>query len=278
MDSFPIVVDPQADAEFREAVIAMWGPSATELNYVEHEFGHIRHMFTTGICSAQGKVLEYGCNIGATAVVLSVMGADVTGVDIDPAVLEIARLDAKRFGKDIQFSQITSGAPLPFADNTFDLVVCNSVLEYVYPEQLAHQQRELYRVLIPGGRILVFGTSSRLWPQEKHSHSWFNNYTPIWIDRITGRRRKRGVSPWKIRHGFGPAKDVLKEMGPGALIEVKDRVGQSSKMRWFLLRLSAMAKLLGASNGLLLPWIVAVLEKDGVQAKSAGKDRDTLGG
>jgi len=268
MDSLPVVVDAQADADFREVVIAIYGPSATELNYVEHEFGHIRHMFTTGICSAKGKVLEYGCNVGATAIVVSCLGGEVTAVDVNPAVLEAARLNARRFGKDIQFLQITSGDALPFADGTFDLVICNSVLEYVPPEQLGHQQQELYRVLRPGGRILVFGTSNRLWPKEKHSHSWFNNYTPIWIDRITGRRRARGVSPWKIRHGFGRTRDVLKEMGPGALIEVRDRVGQSPKMRSILLTLSTVAKLLGTSNGLLLPWIVAVLEKDGVRENS----------
>jgi ubiquinone/menaquinone biosynthesis C-methylase UbiE len=269
MDSLPVVVDLQADADFRAAVTTMFGPSSMELNYVEHEFGHIRHMFTTGVCVARGKVLEYGCNIGATAIILSCLGADVTGVDVNPAALEIARLNAKRFGRQIEFLEINSGTALPFADNTFDLVVCNSVLEYVHPEQLGYQQRELYRVLAPGGRILVFGTSSRLWPKEKHSRSWFNNYTPLWMDSITGRRRARGVWPWKIRHGFGPMKDVLKKMGPDALVGVKDSIGQSGETRWVLLRLTGVAKLLGVSWGLLLPWIVAVLEKDGVRKDSA---------
>jgi SAM-dependent methyltransferase len=274
-------VDSQADDQFHDAVRNMFGPDAMELHYVQHELDHVRHMFTTGICSADGRVLEYGCNVGATAIVLSWLGARVDAVEVNPQFLEIARLNARRYGQDIDFREITPGTALPFPDNSFDLVVCNSVLEYVPAEQLHGQQRELYRVLVPCGRILVFGTSNRLFPMERHSRSWVNNYLPIVIDRFTGRPRARGVWPWTIRYGFGPMKDVLRNMRPEPLLALKKHTGSSRNSLRILRVLSAIARTLGLSLGLLLPWLIAVLEKEkslSVVGERTERTPDTLNG
>ena len=42
---------------------------------------------------------------------------------------------------------------LPFADNSFDLIICNHVLEHVFDEKKAMQ--ELFRVLTKGGQAIL---------------------------------------------------------------------------------------------------------------------------
>ena len=75
-------------------------------------------LVAAGLCPVQGKrVLEFGCNKGATSIVLAHYGARVTAVDIDPSSLGMARLNTQRYGiRGIRFQGIEEGERLPFAD------------------------------------------------------------------------------------------------------------------------------------------------------------------
>ena len=77
-----------ADQQFQLAVREQFPESYEfEARYVEHEMAHIGHLFATGVCPVEGReVLEFGCNIGATSIVLAHYGAQVTAVDISPGV------------------------------------------------------------------------------------------------------------------------------------------------------------------------------------------------
>lgn len=67
--------------------------------------------------------------------------AHLEGCDVDPVVLDNPFLDGAR--------QIAIGAPLPYPDASFDMIVSRSVFEHVAdPRQVAG---ELLRVLKPGG-------------------------------------------------------------------------------------------------------------------------------
>lgn len=83
------------------------------------------------------------------------------------------------------------------------------VLEYVEHAERAAVQREIDRVLKPGGVILLTGTSNRLWPRDARSGRWLVNYPPRALDRRWGRPLQRGVWPWSARHGFGLHYDNL---------------------------------------------------------------------
>ena len=92
-------------------------------------------------------VLEVGC--GAGHVLAAFPGVQRTGIDLSPAMLKRAR---KRLGKDVELMQ-SAAEHLPFADNTFDVVLCTEVLEHtVAPDRVI---RELMRVARPGGRVVV---------------------------------------------------------------------------------------------------------------------------
>lgn len=90
----------------------------------------------------------------------------IVGVDIDDAVLENPFMDETHV--------IDPAAPLPFADNTFDLIYSDWVLEHVAtPEQF---EREAHRVLKPGGwfcartpnRWGLTGLATNLVPNSLH--------------------------------------------------------------------------------------------------------------
>lgn len=266
MTAYPAICDAVADQQFQLAVREQFPESYEfEARYVEHEMAHIGQMFAAGVCPVGGKdVLEFGCNIGATSIVLAHYGARVTAVDISPAHLEVARLNTKRYGSaGIRFELLQEGERLPFADAQFEVITCNSVLEYVRPELLAGVQRELDRVLKPGGLLLVFGTSNRMSPVEMHSGEWFNNYIPRRFDRVSGRRRERGVWPWNLRRGFGRGyEDMFSgRAGTRRYIESKRAMGLGG---WKLGLLRAMGGLLAISPvsvPLVMPYATVLLRK-----------------
>ncbi len=266
MTAYPAICDAAADQQFQMAVHDQFPESYEfEARYVEHEMAHIGRLFASDLCPVQGKeVLEFGCNIGATSIVLAHYGARVTAVDISPAHLEMARLNTKRYGSArIQFELLHESERLPFPDAKFDVVTCNSVLEYVRPELLSGVQRELNRVLKPGGLLLVFGTSNRLSPVEMHSRQWFNNYIPRGFDRVSGKPRERGVSPWKLRRGFGPGYEDLfsGRAGTRQYIELKRIMGLDGWKLRLLSTLGAFCAISPVSVPLILPYAAVLIQK-----------------
>jgi SAM-dependent methyltransferase len=160
---------------------------------------------------------------------------------------------------------VHEGGQLPFADAEFDVVTCNSVLEYVRPDLLSGAQRELNRVLRPSGLLLVFGTSNRLSPVEVHSGQWFNNYIPRRFDEVLGRQRQRGVSPWKLRRGFGSGYEDLfsGRTGTQRYIELKRLMGLNGWRLRLLRGLGALLAVSPLSVPLLLPYATVLLRKQG---------------
>ena len=266
----PAIVDFDADARFR-ALLQQVMPKTYdwENRYVDHEMSRIRHVFQPTLCQIEGRqVLEFGCNIGATSIVLAHLGGRTTACDISDQFLMLAKLNARRYGSLplIRFVRLQEGASLPFCDASFDVVTCNSVLEYVRREHLAPLQRELNRILRPGGEIVVFGTSNRLWPIEAHSQRWWVNYIPDSFDRMLGSAMQRGVWPWKIRHGFGRYEDVLGQAGAREYLNARNAARSSSSQRTALKILAHAASSARISPGLLTPYILAVLRKPPAQS------------
>ena len=262
----PRVVDAFADARFRELVRSIGkNPDHPWIGgYFDYEWERGRHVFETGIGSLEGtKVLEFGCNYGATALVLAALGARVVGVDIDAFALQLARENVARYGMSDRVDLVSykETLPLSFSDATFDHVVCNSVLEYVEANDLQDVQRQINRVLKPGGFIIVAGTSNRLAPKEVHSGRWLVNYLPRVFDAWTGSSgRQRGVYPWRIRYGFGNYENLDWSDQGRAYLEARRRF--QSPQDHQLLRIGhRCARCLGVALGLLTPSIAVRLRK-----------------
>jgi SAM-dependent methyltransferase len=91
--------------------------------------------------------LDLGCGDGAVSA--AVHADRLTLADVSAVALSRAggRLPAA------EAAELDPDAPLPFADGTFDLVVCTEVLEHVRDLQLLLS--EIRRVLEPRGRLAV---------------------------------------------------------------------------------------------------------------------------
>ena len=101
-------------------------------------------------------VLDLGTGTGAVArraAALVGPHGEVTGTDISPAMLEVARRLSRAPGSpDIAFAQCRA-EELTLEDASVDVVLANLVLMYVIDRALA--AREIARVLKPGGRIVA---------------------------------------------------------------------------------------------------------------------------
>ena len=108
------------------------------------------------------RVLEVGCGAATDLARFARGGALVTGVDLAPSAIELARTNFAQQGLHGEF-HVADGERLPFADDTFDLVYAHGVVQYT-PDSRA-LVAECRRVLRPGGEA-IFQVYNRV--------SWLN--------------------------------------------------------------------------------------------------------
>lgn len=243
----PTISDPHADRRFRDLMNSLGiKPGVWSDGYVEYEWRHIRHMLLKYSAYFEGRPgLEFGCNVGATATVLALMGARVTAVDIKEEYCALTALNASRYGVADAVSTlcVPDTRRLPFESESFDWITCNSVMEYIPDELRAGIQAEAMRVLRPGGLLMVFGTSSRLWP-------FFRK-----------KNRPRGVRPGQFKRGFGGTEDLLLQDGGSAFFKAKAEIGLHPWIRAAIRLVAALLGPFGYSAGMLMPDMCLILKK-----------------
>jgi ubiquinone/menaquinone biosynthesis C-methylase UbiE len=101
------------------------------------------------------RVLDVGCGTGIVArQVASRVEATgkVTGLDVSPNMLAVARATATREGLTIEWRE-GNAERLPFPDSSFDLVLCQFALMFVTNKAVA--LAEMRRVVAEDGRVLI---------------------------------------------------------------------------------------------------------------------------
>jgi ubiquinone/menaquinone biosynthesis C-methylase UbiE len=110
------------------------------------------------------KGLDAGCGIGSLSMMLAeAVGHEghVTGLDISPDFLKIAKKNAEKSGMSSQVSfQQGDVTNLPFEDESFDWVWSSDCIGYPYLRS-SSQIKELARVIKPGGIIAILSWSSQ---------------------------------------------------------------------------------------------------------------------
>jgi ubiquinone/menaquinone biosynthesis C-methylase UbiE len=102
--------------------------------------------------TAGKKLLDIGCGNGFVTCLYARAGAEVSSVDITDKAVELtkARLGVERLSADVKQADAEN---LPFDDEYFDFVVSFGVLHHT--PDTASAVAEAYRVLKPGGRVLL---------------------------------------------------------------------------------------------------------------------------
>lgn len=130
------------------------------------------------------RILDLGCGDGALAEELAQTGANVTGLDSDPAMIELARARARLH----PFALVRADArETPFASNTFDVVILSTLLCLI--DEPAAVVSEAARGLKPGGRLVIGELGARsLWNVWRRMRALF------------------GADRWRNAHFFTPGR------------------------------------------------------------------------
>ena len=101
------------------------------------------------------RVLDVACGTGVVARLMAPqvgVTGKVVGLDFSAERLSVARSQTPSQGAEVEWRE-GDAMTLPFADAEFNLVCCHQGLQF-FPDRLA-AIREMFRVLIPGGRLLL---------------------------------------------------------------------------------------------------------------------------
>jgi arsenite methyltransferase len=119
-------------------------------------FAGVANPWALGRLAPGERVLDLGSGAGTDSLVAAQMvGAEgrVIGIDMTPEMLAKARAAAAELGVENVEFVAGEAERLPFADESFDVVVSNGVIDLIPDKDAVFA--ELFRVLVPGGRMQI---------------------------------------------------------------------------------------------------------------------------
>jgi 2-polyprenyl-6-hydroxyphenyl methylase / 3-demethylubiquinone-9 3-methyltransferase len=119
-----------------------------------HLLNPVRFEFIAARAALSGRrALDVGCGGGLLCESLARAGAEVTGIDLAPGMIEVAKLHAAEGGLAIDYRVTGADELLRESPAGFDVVTCMEMLEHV-PDPGA-MIATLARLLCPGGALFV---------------------------------------------------------------------------------------------------------------------------
>jgi 2-polyprenyl-3-methyl-5-hydroxy-6-metoxy-1,4-benzoquinol methylase len=107
-------------------------------------------------------LLDVGCGSGIMADRLAQLGAQVLGIDANPAAVDYARTTFGRAELEFRAGYLDQ---LELAPASFDGATCFEVIEHVFPDQVRKLMDDLFALIRPGGSLLITTPNYRgLWP------------------------------------------------------------------------------------------------------------------
>lgn len=134
---------PISHETYVKATEGKWDVVLTPTRPVPHEwFGSLAGKKVLGLASGGGQQIP----------VFAALGAECTVLDYSEKQLESERMVAEREGYPVNLVRADMTKPLPFADESFDLIF--HPVSNCYVEEVRPIFRECFRVLKPGGVLL----------------------------------------------------------------------------------------------------------------------------
>jgi 2-polyprenyl-6-hydroxyphenyl methylase/3-demethylubiquinone-9 3-methyltransferase len=144
-------VDPAEISKFDAAAPRWWDPDG-EFRPL-HDLNPARLDYVEARAGLAGRdVLDVGCGGGLLAEGMARRGARVTGIDLAPEALVVARLHALESGVTVDYRREPVEALATARPASFDLVTCLEMLEHV-PDP-AMVVASLARLVRPGGHVI----------------------------------------------------------------------------------------------------------------------------
>ncbi|MET0026141.1 MAG: bifunctional 2-polyprenyl-6-hydroxyphenol methylase/3-demethylubiquinol 3-O-methyltransferase UbiG [Candidatus Thiodiazotropha sp.] len=152
-----INVDHAEVSKFEELASRWWDPHS-EFKPL-HEINPLRLDYIRGHLPLDGKqVLDVGCGGGILSESMAACGAEVTGIDMGEAPLQVARLHLLESNLQVNYERIPVERLAAERPGHFDLVTCMEMLEHVPdPSSVVHACAQLVK---PGGKV-IFSTINR---------------------------------------------------------------------------------------------------------------------
>jgi len=135
--------------ELKSKQSVMWGNGPYQ--NITETLTDLHELVIDRLAPAEGVTwLDLACGTGAMAELATKRGADVTGIDLAPALIETAKERAQEQGLDIDY-RVGDCENLDVPDASFDVV--SSTCGVMFAPDHEATARELARVVKPGGRI-----------------------------------------------------------------------------------------------------------------------------
>jgi 2-polyprenyl-3-methyl-5-hydroxy-6-metoxy-1,4-benzoquinol methylase len=177
------------------------------------------------------RVLDFGASYGLSACVLLELGA-ASVVGVEPEASRVIRgvgiIAALGLSDRISLRHIEDTRRLDISDESFEAILANAVFEHI-PQPRCDYVRELWRVLAPGGALIVSETPNKYLPWDFHTTNLpLLNWLPKPVARTVavGMGRFRADRDWDHSgwRGMGYYEFVRAIPGPYKMAQEQSRV------------------------------------------------------
>jgi ubiquinone/menaquinone biosynthesis C-methylase UbiE len=223
--------------ELKQRAAAAWSAGAFE--EVADSIGDVHVALVEALAPQPGdRWLDVACGAGNVAELAAGAGARVTGIDISPRLIDVAKGRAAAGGYDIDY-RVGDAESLDVADEDFDRVTSSFGMIFAPDHEAA--ARELARVTRPGGRLAfsawtpegTIGEMLRtfaafqpppppgagaplMWGREEYVHEKLGAAFELSIERRISRFEDESPEhAWEyFAPRFGPVKMMLDNLDP----------------------------------------------------------------
>jgi len=140
------------------ALASHWWDTEGELKTLHH-INPLRLCYISDIVNLSGKsVIDIGCGGGILAESLWANGANVTGIDLNASVIEVAKLHQLESRSTVEYLHVATETIAKEREGQYDVVTCLEMLEHVPdPSSIVKSCAQLVK---PGGHVF-FSTLNR---------------------------------------------------------------------------------------------------------------------
>ena len=110
------------------------------------------------VASPEARILDIGCGTGGVTFACAARGAQVVGIDVNPAMLEVARSKHVNENREARIEWLELSAVEiedRFPEQSFDAVVSCLTFSELYPEEQSYVLKTARSRLIRGGTLVI---------------------------------------------------------------------------------------------------------------------------